>query len=55
MNEKDYADLYKICWEVPDNECYMGGHNCASCMYRRDHDQKFRYFENDYCLVSRKG
>lgn len=51
-SEKDIASRRKLCRDVTTEECYMGGHCCATCMYRADHDSEWSAFENDYCTVS---
>lgn len=44
-----YFNKYKQAKDVTFDECYPGGKNCGSCMYYRDHDSDWRWFENDYC------
>ena len=54
MKEKDYAEKYKTVEEVSMVECYRGGKHCTSCMHCVDHDNKFNYFEQSYCVRAKK-
>lgn len=55
MTEKDYAEKYLKCSDVPVSDCYMGSHNCHTCAHCRKYDRNFRYFEHEYCTCAPKS
>lgn len=51
-NEKIYFEKYKKVTEVKESNCPMGNKGfCHTCMYRREYDSNFHYFENAYCTM----
>lgn len=38
---KEYVERYHYCSEVSEEQCYMGGHYCGSCMH---------CFPGNYCV-----
>lgn len=54
MTEKEVAERYLKCSAVAMEDCYVGGKWCATCMYRRDHDSDWNYYESNYCMCAEK-
>lgn len=53
--ELEYAKKYKKISEVSENECYLGGNWCGTCMYCTDGNRynNFIGFEHKYCTKAK--
>lgn len=54
MTEKRASELYETCSGVATADCHIGGKWCATCMYMRDHDGNFKYYNSRYCMAAEK-